>query len=98
MIVTGAQFNETTFLEVACRVYSHRRFSASEHTQLVVIIFSDQRRNDMKKTALSALVLASFATSGCAALLGAGVGAAAVTCAPDDVDCVEEVKDEVEEI
>ena len=33
-----------------------------------------------------------------AALLGAGAGAAAVTCAPDDVDCVEEVENEAEDV
>ncbi|MDP4539695.1 hypothetical protein Q9K01_08685 [Qipengyuania sp. DY56-A-20] len=52
----------------------------------------------MKKPALAAAALAAFATSGCAALLGAGAGAAAVTCAPDDVDCVEEVENEAEDV
>lgn len=51
----------------------------------------------MKKLAFAAAILAGFATSGCAALLGAGVGAAAVTCAPDDVDCVEEVEETVDD-
>ena len=49
----------------------------------------------MRKIGLIAVVLASLGTSGCAALLGAGAGAAAVTCAPDDVDCVEEVEEEI---
>ena len=52
----------------------------------------------MKKIGVVALVLSTLATSGCAALLGAGAGAAAVTCAPDDVDCVEEVEEEVEDL
>jgi hypothetical protein len=50
----------------------------------------------MKKPALAAAALAAFVISDCAALLGAG--AAAVTCAPDDVDCVEEVENEAEDV
>ncbi|WP_164549793.1 hypothetical protein [Altericroceibacterium xinjiangense] len=41
----------------------------------------------MKKAALIAALLASFGTSGCAALLGASAGAAAVACTADDVNC-----------
>ncbi|MET1755940.1 hypothetical protein ABVV53_10790 [Novosphingobium sp. RD2P27] len=41
----------------------------------------------MKKIAMAALVLAGFGTTGCAALLGAGAGAAAVACTADDVNC-----------
>ena len=52
----------------------------------------------MKKIGLAATVLAAFATSGCAALLGAGVGAAAVTCLPEDTDCVEEVEDAADDV
>ena len=52
----------------------------------------------MKKIAFAATVLAALGTSGCAALLGAGAGAAAVTCAPDDVDCVDEVEEEVDDL
>ncbi len=52
----------------------------------------------MKTLGTAAIVLSAFATSGCTALLGAGAGAAAVTCAPDDVDCVEEVEDEVQDV
>ena len=52
----------------------------------------------MKKTGLLAAILAGLTTSGCAALLGAGAGAAAVTCAPDDVNCLEEVEEEANEV
>lgn len=52
----------------------------------------------MKKIGLSAVVLAAFATSGCATLAAAGAGAAAATCLPEDTDCVEEVEEEVDDI
>ena len=52
----------------------------------------------MKKVTLAAALLASFGTTGCAALLGAGVGAGAVACAPDDVNCVEEAEEVVEDV
>lgn len=41
----------------------------------------------MKRILAAAAVLTGFATSGCAALLGAGAGAAAVACTADEVDC-----------
>lgn len=41
----------------------------------------------MKKSLLVAALVSSFATSGCAALLGAGAGATAVACTDDDVNC-----------
>ena len=52
----------------------------------------------MRRIAPLAIALAAFSTSGCAALLGAGAGATAATCAPDDTDCVEEVEEAVDEI
>lgn len=41
----------------------------------------------MRKSLVVAALFSSFATSGCAALLGAGAGGAAVACTEDDVDC-----------
>jgi len=52
----------------------------------------------MKKIAIATAAVVGLGTSGCAALLGAGAGAAAATCLPDDVDCVEEVEEEVEDV
>lgn len=51
----------------------------------------------MKKLTTTAILLAG-SLSGCTALLGAGAGAAAATCAPDDTDCVEQVEEEVDDI
>lgn len=53
----------------------------------------------MKKFTLAAALLASFGTTGCAALLGAGAGAGAVACTDDDIDCPPtEAADEVEDV
>jgi hypothetical protein len=52
----------------------------------------------MKTIGLAAAAIAALGTSGCAALLGAGAGAAAATCLPDDVDCVEEVREAADDI
>ncbi|MDP4539135.1 hypothetical protein Q9K01_05815 [Qipengyuania sp. DY56-A-20] len=52
----------------------------------------------MKKLTTTAILLAGLSLSGCTALLGAGAGAAAATCAPDDTDCVEQVEEEVDDI
>lgn len=55
----------------------------------------------MKKILFAAVALSALGTSGCAALLGAGAGAAAVACTADEVDCpptkvANEVKDAVD--
>ncbi|NVD44062.1 hypothetical protein [Qipengyuania atrilutea] len=52
----------------------------------------------MRKIGIAATILAAFATTGCATLAGAGAGAAAVTCLPEDTDCVEEVEDAADDV
>ncbi len=52
----------------------------------------------MKKLVYVAAAVAAFGTTGCAALIGAGAGAAAVACTEDDIDCPPgEVADDIEE-